>query len=85
MTVRPSTRCCPSLSLGNDQEILCALGNFCHNETPDKEILSSPALLNCTKSMANLRSRADNVREVSSCARIRLHDCPRNAGGNARE
>ena len=34
---------------GNDQEILCALGNFCHNETPDKESLSSPALLNCTK------------------------------------
>ena len=37
---------------GNDQEILCALGNFCHNETPDKESLGSPALLNCTKSTA---------------------------------
>ena len=23
---------------GNDQEILCALGNICHSETPDKEI-----------------------------------------------
>ena len=22
---------------GNDQEILCALGNICHSETPDKE------------------------------------------------
>ena len=34
--MRPSTRCCPNLS-GNDQEILCALGNICHSERPDKE------------------------------------------------
>ena len=25
---------------GNDQEILCALGNICHSETPDKESFS---------------------------------------------
>ena len=24
----------------NDQEILCALGNICHSETPDKESFS---------------------------------------------
>ena len=34
---------------GNDQETLCALGNTCHSETPDKESLSSPALLNFFK------------------------------------
>ena len=28
---------------GNDQEILCALGNICHSETPDKEIFSRVA------------------------------------------
>ena len=31
------------------------------------------------------RSQAENVREFSSCARIRLLDCSRNAGDNARE
>ena len=50
--MRSSTRCCPNLSLGvsgNDQEILCALGNICHSKTTDKESLSSPALLNFFK------------------------------------
>ena len=28
---------------GNDQEKLCALGNICHSETPDKEIFSRVA------------------------------------------
>ena len=28
---------------GNDQEILCALGNICHGETPDKESFSRVA------------------------------------------
>ena len=28
---------------GNDQEILCALGNNCHSETPDKESFSHVA------------------------------------------
>ena len=28
---------------GNDQEILCALGNICNSETPDKESFSSIA------------------------------------------
>ena len=27
----------------NDQEILCALGNICHSETPDKESFSRVA------------------------------------------
>ena len=34
---------------GKDQEILCALGSICHSETPDKESLSSPSLLNFFK------------------------------------
>ena len=33
----------------NDQKILCALRSICHSETPDKESLSSPALLNFFK------------------------------------
>ena len=40
---------------------------------------ASPALLNFTKSRPNSVNRAENVRELSSCARIRLHDCFRNA------
>ena len=28
---------------GNPQEILCALGNICHSETPDKESFSHVA------------------------------------------
>ena len=28
---------------GNDQDILCALGNICHSETPDKESFSHVA------------------------------------------
>ena len=47
---------------------------------------ASPALLN---QLQNRRqdsgSRAENVREFSSGARIRLHDCFRNAGDSARE
>jgi len=30
-------------SSGNDQEILCALGNICHSEIPDKESFSRVA------------------------------------------
>ena len=30
---------------GNDQEILCALGNICHSETPEKESFSRVAEL----------------------------------------
>ena len=38
--MRPSARCWPSLSPGSvqkNQEIIGALGNICHSETPDKE------------------------------------------------
>ena len=44
--MRPSTRCLSELELkfsGNDQEILCALGNICHSETPDNESFSRVA------------------------------------------
>ena len=44
--MRPSTRCLSELELrfsGNDQEILCALGNICHSETPDKDSFSRVA------------------------------------------
>ena len=46
--MRPSTRCLSELVLrfsGNDQEILCALGNgnICHSETPDKDSFSRVA------------------------------------------
>ena len=34
--MRPSTRCWPSLSSGL-VKIICALGNICHSETPNKE------------------------------------------------
>ena len=46
---------------------------------------ASPALLNFTKSTARFwkPSRTD-VREVSSGARIRLHDCFRNTGDSVR-
>ena len=42
----PSTRCLSELVLrfsGNDQETLCALGNICHSETPDKDSFSRVA------------------------------------------
>ena len=44
--MRPSTRCLSELELrfsGNNQEILCALGNICHSETPDNESFSRVA------------------------------------------
>ena len=44
--MRPSTRCLSELELrfsGNDQEILCALGNICQSETPDKDSFSRVA------------------------------------------
>ena len=77
----------PELELrftGNDQEILCALGNIRHSETPDKESFSRVAKI-LQNRWRDSGSRAENVREFSSCARIRLHDCFRNAGDNARE
>ena len=75
LTMRPSTRCCPSLSSGLAEMIrkYCALENICHSETPDKERFSRVA-----KFYKNRRrdswSRAENVREFSSCAQIRLND-----------
>ena len=44
--MRPSTRCLSELEFrfsGNDQEILCVLGNICHSETPDKDSFSRVA------------------------------------------
>ena len=67
----------------NDQEILCALGNICYSETPDKESFSRVAKfykINGEIQGRDSGSRAENIREFSSCARIRLHDCFRNAG-----
>ena len=70
---------------GNDQEILCALGNICHSETPDKESFSRVAkfykidgeILEAGQKMyASFR----RVR-----GRMRLHDCFTNAGDSARE
>ena len=70
----------PELELrlrGNDQELLCALGNIgCPGETPDKESFSRVAKF--TKSTARFWKPSRKLREFSSCARIRLHDCFRN-------
>ena len=66
---------------GNDQKILCALRDICHSETTDRESISRVA----KKRRRDFRSQAENVREFLSFARIRLHDCSRNAGDNARE
>ena len=44
--MRPSPRCLSELELrfsGNDQEILCTLGNICHSETLDKDSFSRVA------------------------------------------
>ena len=60
---------------GNDQEILCALGNICHSETPDKESFSRVAKFYKIDGEISSGSRGENVREFSSGARIRLHDC----------
>ena len=58
--------------------LLRALGNTCKSETPDRESFSQN-----TKILQNRRqdsgSRAANVPEFSLCARIRLHNCFRNA------
>ena len=67
---------------GNDQETLCASENICHSETLDKGSFSRIAKFYKRDS----GSRAENVREFSSCPRIKLlGDCFRNAGDNARE
>ena len=46
---------------------------------------ASPALLNLQHRRRDSGGRAENVREFSSRARIRLHDCFRNARDNAGE
>ena len=50
----------------------------CHSETPDKESFSRVAKLYFTKSTARFCKPSRKLREFSSCARIRLHDCFRN-------
>ena len=70
---------------GNDQEILCALKTICHSETTDKRSFFRVAQFYKNR-RRDSGSRAENVREFSSCARIRLlDDFFRNAGDNARE
>ena len=66
---------------GNDQEILCALGNICNSETPVKESFSR--ILQHRRRDSG--SRVENVREFSSRAWIRLYDSFRNTKDNARE
>ena len=66
--------------IANDQLILCALES--HSKTPDKESLS------CYAKFYKIDGEileAGNACEVSSCVRMRLNDCSRNAGDNARE
>ena len=46
---------------------------------------ASPALLNLQNRRRDSGSRAENVREFSSGARIRLHDCFRNTGDSVGE
>ena len=46
---------------------------------------ASPELLNLQNRRRDSGSRAENVREFSLGARIRLHDCFRNAGDSVRE
>ena len=62
---------------GND------LGNICNSETPDKESFSRIAKFYNIDGKI-LESWAEIVREFSSRARIRLHDCFRNARGQCR-
>ena len=81
--MRPSTSRRPSLSSGL-AEILCALGNICYSETPDKESFFRVAKFYKIDGEI-LEAEQKNVCEFSSCAWIRLHDCFRNAGYNARE
>ena len=82
LTVRPSTRYYPSLSSG--LAILCAFWNICHSETPDKESFFRVAKFLKINVEILERSRGEIVREFASSARIRLHDCSRNAGDSTR-
>ena len=52
--------------------------------SPSRAVLSA-ILRYFARRQRDSRSQAENVREFSSCARIRLLDCYRNAGDNARE
>ena len=80
LSMRPSTRCCQSLSSGwaemtRKYPVLWEISG-CHSETPDKG--ASPLLLNFTNLTARFWKPSRKLREFSSCARIRLHDCFRN-------
>ena len=73
-TMRPSTRCSPSLI--SKYSVLWEG----HSKTPDKESLSCDAKF---YKIDGEILEADNACKFSSC--VRLHDCSRNAGDNARE
>ena len=57
---------------GNNQETLCALGEICHRETPDKESFSCIG-----KILQNFQqdsgSQAENVRKLSFCCECGFH------------
>ena len=85
--MRPSTRCCPSLSSGS-AEMIRKYSVLWKISVTVKQLIkgASPAVLNFTILRRDSGSRVENVGEFSSCARIRLlDDCFRNAGDNARE
>ena len=82
-TVRPSTRCSPSLSSGLSEMISKYSVRWeGHSKTRDKESLSCDAKF---YKIDGEILEAGNACEFSSCVRMRLNDCSRNAGDNARE
>ena len=58
------------------QEIIGALGNICHSETPDRESFFRDAKFYKIDEAEKLRRKCTRL---SSCARIRSHDCFRDA------
>ena len=77
--VPPSTRCRPSSSSGVAEMIWQISATMKHLIKK-----ASPALLSLQHRRQDSGSRTENVREFSSSARIRLHDCFRNARGQCR-
>ncbi len=66
----------------------CTVGrynaNICHSETPDKESIAGVAKFYKIDSEI-LEAEQKIYVKFQSCARIRLHDCFRNAEENERE
>ena len=74
LTMRPSTRYCPSLSSG--LALLYALWNICHSETPDKESFSRVAKF--LKIHGEILEVEQELYASFRRVRVRLHDCSRN-------